>query len=218
MHGVTVTAVRLSPCELLQRALAATALPRMCAADRERLTRKVLPIDRLRGCLSVALLAQAAGAGTDAAPSAEFVCVPRSREGRPALQLICAGGGGGGSRGVATRPRLAAIADANVSHHGSWVCCAAATASVLGSSARVGVDLMELSSLLPSRDRLGAFRRYFSEREAAYIGTLPEPLYSLAFASLWGMKEAFAKVGCGRVSRRSSAHSLRSRTSRPALS
>lgn len=141
------------------------AVARLCDAERIRVSRKVRLEDAVRGASGVFLLRTCAGLSLGAT-------VPRSHRGRPLLR------------------KVAPLQDANVSHHGDWAVCA----STNGSTARIGVDVVDLR-LLPLRSSLPAFARYLSSGESTRLDPMSDgPAFEVSFGLVWTLKEAFVKV------------------------
>ena len=168
---VEVVAARLPPDVDFKWALG-LALPVLSAEDVARIGKKLRPVDQVRGVLATLLLHHVAFGGPRCSST-----LARTSLGRPVIPC--------GQR----------VHDANASHHGQWVVCAA---SALASCDRVGIDILALTDT-PTRESLDDFSRYFSARELALLKSSPTSnASSELFAALWTVKEAIAKVvGCG---------------------
>lgn len=170
-HLVEVVAARLPPDVDFKRALE-LAFSVLSAEDVARIRKKLRPVDQVRGVLATLLLHRVTFGGPHCSRT-----LARTPLGRPVIPC--------GKR----------VQDANASHHGQWVVCAA---SALTSCDRVGIDILALTDT-PARESLGDFGRYFSAREHSLLKSAPTSVaVSELFAALWTVKEAIAKaVGCG---------------------
>jgi len=169
-HLVEVVAARLPPDADFKRALE-LAFSVLSAEDVARIRKKLRPVDQVRGVLATLLLHRVAFGGPHCSRT-----LARTPLGRPVIPC--------GKR----------VQDANASHHGQWVVCAASALT----PCRVGIDILSLTDT-PARESLGDFRRSFSTREHSLLKSAPTSVASSElFAALWTVKEAIAKaVGCG---------------------
>lgn len=165
MASCSVVAVQIPPA-FADFGLSA-ALSRLPPTDAARVRRKARPIDQLRALLSTALLHRV----VFGAQVTECALV-RTPLGRPLI------------------PPGTRVHDANVSHHGEWVICAAVQAALCD---RVGVDVVALAETPPPAG-LTAFERHFSTRELALLASTSSAHFASTFAALWAAKEALSKA------------------------